>query len=611
MDQRDEDHLIYKCDYCKEIVSPLYEFTCHHKICSICLFRLIFTKHIHQFKTSERQEILCTCKNEDRRLYLELSEIFNLLKAKATSETKRPQRKKCETHNKDKEYFCLDCNILICEECASSQGDEHYSHKMENNELLANKTKHFFSTIDIKNQTFESFAEHLNSLGKKFQEVIEVSYDTTLKLIDSTMQLLTSFRSDYITHYKNKLEKGVFTLKILKLFYLNYYFDRDRAINSQKFQNLYLLKYLNDINYEIEDVNINHNANVNQQLLSIKKILEDLRKVTDNVVSISFSFKEIPKKFKAIQTIDKAHDKMITGVIALPDNRFLTSSHDFNIIMWEMDPKKFDYKPIKKVSAMGKIGVMQSLRNNKFLTCTNKETTITLWKYLPETKDIQREASLTGHENLIMGFVQLSQGNKIASCDNDHTIIIWEENEHQNYMRKQDLIGHQYGIYSLCCLFDGRILSGGGDNRILIWKESNNSYSKDQTLKGHEGRVRAIMQLKDSRVLSAGDEKSILVWEEEADAKFKLVKKIKNAHENSINAFLLIDDGRFISVSKDKTAIVWSVDEAFENEKGKIREVEKLTKHSNTIYAVCQVTDGMVITTDKDGRIVVWKNRGS
>ena len=59
--------------------------------------------------------------------------------------------------------------------------------------------------------------EHLNSLGKKFQEVIEVSYDTTLKLIDSTMQLLTSFRSDYITHYKNKLEKGVFTLKILKL----------------------------------------------------------------------------------------------------------------------------------------------------------------------------------------------------------------------------------------------------------------------------------------------------------------------------------------------------------------------------------------------------------
>ena len=119
------------------------------------------------------------------------------------------------------------------------------------------------------------------------------------------------------------------------------------------------------------------------------------------------------------------------------------------------------------------------------------------------------------------------------------------------------------------------------------------------------------MQLKDSRVLSAGDEKSILVWEEESDAKFKLVKKIKNAHENSINAFLLIDDGRFISVSKDKTAIVWSVDEAFENEKGKIREAEKLTKHSNTIYAVCQVTDGMVITTDKDGRIVVWKNRGS
>ena len=43
------------CLVCKEIVSPLYDFSCEHQICPRCLIRHMFINNMKDFEKKEKK----------------------------------------------------------------------------------------------------------------------------------------------------------------------------------------------------------------------------------------------------------------------------------------------------------------------------------------------------------------------------------------------------------------------------------------------------------------------------------------------------------------------------------------------------------------------------
>ena len=595
------------CDICKDKASLQYIFKCQHKICPICLYHLIFTQHINQFAEGSIYKIPCSfCKDDKTSLHLNSSQVYEILKHKAASETKKIYRKKCDIHNTELDSFCHDCNELICTECSQSKDSIHNIHHIENTEQLSNKIKHFFNTIDMKFTTFEKFSDNIKLIGKEFKEVIEGSYESTLKLIDNLLITITNFRSEYVTHYKRKLDKGILNLKLLKLLYLNYYYDMQKCNDTQQYQNVYLFKYLKNINLELDNVKINHNTEVYQKLSDMKKTIETLRKMTDNFVSISFAFKEVPSTLKNIQQNLIAHNSPIISILPLYDNSFITVSKDHTMKQWEMNKQTFTYECIKKYDKLEHVALINC--DKKYIICSNNKTAISIWKYDNDKKDFHEEYTLAEHENPISDVITI-YGDRIVSSDPTGVINIWEKKKKTHYSTTQILNEHQFGSVALCALFDGRIASGGGDDKLIIWKESINSFGRSQILKGFEGRIKAIIQLKDTRLICAGEDKWIFVWEEQ-DGYFQEVQRIKSNYKIGINILFLLDNGNFMAVSKDMNMTIWKINnEESNNEEKGIIQKEEMIQHNVEVSSVCQVSDGMIVSCGKDGGFIIWRNR--
>ena len=380
----------------------------------------------------------------------------------------------------------------------------------------------------------------------------------------------------------------------------------EKCNDTQQNQNVYLFKYLKNINLELDNVKINHNTEVNQKLLDMKKIIETLHKMTDKFVSISFAFKEIPSTFKNIEQNIKAHYSPIISILPLQDNSFITVSQNCTMKQWEMNKQTFTYELIKNYDKLEHVALINC--DKKYVLCSNSKTAISIWKYDTDKKDFHKEYTLAEHENPISDVITI-YGDRIVSSDSTGVIKIWEEKKPTHYSITQTLNEHKFGAVALCALFDGRIASGGGDDRLIIWKEIANSFERSQILKGFKGRIKAIVQLKDTRLVCAGENKLIFVWEE-IDEHFQEVQRIKSDYKSGINILFLLDNGNFMAVSKDTNMSIWKInkEEGDNKDKGMIQK-EEMIQHNTEVCSVCQVSDGMIVSCGKDGGFIVWKNR--
>ena len=59
---------------------------------------------------------------------------------------------------------------------------------------------------------------------------------------------------------------------------------------------------------------------------------------------------------------------------------------------------------------------------------------------------------------------------------------------------------------------DGRVVSGGGDGRVLVWDPARPGTGPVE-LGRHDGSVWAVAVLPDGRVVSGGDDGRVLVWD--------------------------------------------------------------------------------------------------
>ena len=631
------------CLVCKEIVSPLYDFSCEHQICPRCLIRHMFINNMKDFEKKEKKIIKCLkC---DGNMTLNLEQILDIFQHKAILDQQKI-KSKCEKHNSEKDYFCLDCHIYICKKCLDEKENEHKFHNRINNKQLADKLRYYNSKLKVKYPQYETFLNHINKFGEKFKSLIEGAYDTTIKQLDNVINDLIDYRVKYVTIYKDALKFGIQTIKIIKFFYLNYYFDLEKG---KKVDDIFLLKYLNEIKYELDDVILNHDTDALIKIEEIKKNVNILKEKLNKILTINFKFTEINDKYTKIYEIPNCNSGKIVSLIKLKNNKIITGGRDFTSKIF--NEKNNEYIKESEIQT-NKISCLLELKNGIILSASSSETlnfTINIWKEIDKIKSNENNSkipkslnssfisknsrfsrssimsiplkkqnsinynyvkigSLGAHEKVITMMLELND-NQLVTASLDKTIKIWEFKK-DNFENKQILKYHSEGVYSLILLYDGRLVSGGIDNKIIVWRKDLNKFSfmqKFSHIENHD-RIISLFQLKDGKICSGGKIGNCYIWKEKSEeGYFQNVFIFKNNYYD-ITVINQLKDGRIVLAYKFGFIKILKSDDGenyFEDEEIKGNYDNNQEEH---IYGLLILNDE-IICASVNKSLIFWKNR--
>ena len=198
---------------------------------------------------------------------------------------------KCQEHHLFKEILCLDCCEQICKKCKSNQNNSHFKHNTMTNEKVSKMLKAEINNIPLKFKTKELFEHNWNVICKKIKESSQETFNETINKIEELNKALTDFKQEYEKKYKIELTKIVKTLKVLKLFYFDYYYEKEEA---EKGRDLDALRFVDSISSELLNLEMTKDITFIQKINDAKIILDNLKSSNN----INFTTKFIYAKLK-------------------------------------------------------------------------------------------------------------------------------------------------------------------------------------------------------------------------------------------------------------------------------------------------------------------------
>ena len=627
MQSEESENSLENCDYCHDPTTDFFRFSCSHKICNICLYRRIFCNNLKDLQNNN-EIITIKCKCENGLLKRSFDELEIILQKKSQidkeKETERIKNKDnilnipfCPMHPSSyKNYYCVDCFQNVCLKCVKSTNDYHPNHRILPCERLSKLIKRNISELPLKIPNKELFEKKFEVMGKKVKETAEKEFNETIKQIDDCAASLFSFKKEYEEMYKKELTRCVKSLKLIKLFYLNYYFDKEI---SQESNDINLLRYVNNISFEFMDTNLNHDKSINKNFGEIKSNIENMSKSNgQKTLSINFTYDNVPRSFKCEDIILKAHDKTIRSIIETSEQKIISAGYDYTMKIWEEGDNGFINKNIIK-QLCGAVTCLLQLKDERILSSSASDNNIKVW--VDDKKggyDLRQ--SLTAHNKPVTNMVLLND-SRILSGSLDLSIIIWKENSNE-FIIFQKIIDEKRPIMKILNLFDNQIVYctdesvikfyGFGKKFDNINDTINESFIFKSLLKKHTGRVNCLCELKNHYLVSGGAEIGnnkdhyINIWKPLNDS-FSFIQTLRG-HQSDINTIIQLQDGRIASASKDRTIRIWKM-ESNVNGNNIFIEDEVLSDYGHGMYCLIQLSDGRLCSTSSDNAIIIWRNR--
>ena len=637
----DEEKKINKnqCYFCKSIYEECDKFSCNHYICSICLFRKIFINNIKEINNIKNTiEIKCKCNNGI--INKTIDEIYdinnkknNIYKELYIDDNKNLINNNlgidCIIHKENKaNYYCINCSEYICEECKNEENQK--AHKIYEKEYLINYLKKEIKEIKMNNTTKEKFEEKYREICNKLKEDTQIKLNEIIIKIEETAKVLLGFKKKYEEIFKKELINSIKILKLYKIFYLNYYFDKNIYEESN---DINFLRYINSIKNEISSIEITKNENIIKELESIKHSINIINLEDVNIIK-KYNYTKIIKGYKIEQIIEKSHEKLLNGIYEIDDNKIITGSLDFTLKIWKENNNKYENIKIIK-GQCGAVCSMYKLINNNIITTAANNNNINIWEKQKDDNYIIMQ-SLSSHEKPVLTITELENG-RLISGGMDNIIIIWDKDQNGSYIEKQR-IKDKKPITKIISLNNNKF-AFTSDNRIriMIQKEikkekknndlindifddleieqnelNENPYIVCYKLTKHTGRVRCMIQLRNGYLISGGGEMSnkkdnnIIIWKPNDLDGFYFSQKLIG-HKSDINGLIELKDGRIASSSKDRTIRIWK---SFVKEDNNIQYQidEILNEHKHGLYFITQLNDDRILCSNSDGSIVVWKD---
>ena len=581
------------CYLCNEIPSLAYKFKvikdkqiinqyfidnsishCH-RMCPECLIRYIFIKQITLLeKPAKEYKFICPCSKGS--ISLSYEQLIDLFQNKTISNFKNKKEKQCKHHSKIYSKFCKDCKVDVCDECIYESIEEHYEHRIEDKKILYDKLKNFFSTINLKNNSFDKFMETFNNICKQFREILEKNYNEILISLDQIINSLIDFRAKYSVYYKEKVINSVQTLKILKMFYSNYYYDIHKAEKGNDFR---IYKYLNQINYELDEVNlINNKTNANEKLELLKECSDYLNENINNILDITFCFRKVNNGFRKYQSIQRCDEKNLKRILKVNEHKIITCGEGYYMNCLEDNNGEF--------SAMSKIPVK------------DKITAILLFK----------------EGNILTSFGKHSHYNIQEWIINENFSNIKDNNTDVISLNKSFNDSDSYDNLSLNKSMTAYDLSLTKNNTMTQNLLNNSLYERATSfLSNHKDDINVMVEMSNLMFASAGNDKRIFIWEKDKQSKkYKLfqeiTKELKNMSlKNPILNMIYLYDKRL--VSNDSSAIyIWYINPSkLNNPTGFYSIQQKINSTNGNITSLYQIREGYLIFGTKNSNLEIWK----
>ena len=639
------------CDYCNVGYQNLDVFSCKHKICTVCLFRRIFILNITELNGSSNSIKIKCSKCTEGTLSKNLDELSdlcthkaNIFKEKKENPGSNDNSNKCKEHHLSRDFLCLDCCEQICRKCTVNIANPHYNHNIKSNDKVANILKAEIKIIPLKFTNKELFDHNWNVICKKIKDSSQETFNETITKIEELTRILNEFRKEYEQNYKNELTKIVKTLKVLKAFYSDYYDEKE---DSEQGKDINSLRYINSINNELLNIDMVKDVTYIQKVNEAKLIIDNLKSNNNVNFTTKLIFAKLKNNFNFENETKNAHDKFISSIIELKDDKLLSTSFDYSMKIWEA--KGSEFTNIKTISKRcGCIISSLKIDNEKILTSNNSTNTIYMWA--PHSAEgYQIEQSLTLHNKIVVCMTQLKNGNLITS-GMDNLIIIWRKKE--GTYEEKETIQEEFPVKKIIALKDNKFGYTGDDGvlKIMAEKEPNketnnngenndeenkteenkteenkteenkneiktsNGYEKVCELKRHSGKINCMCELKNGYLFTGGakannkNDHYIIVWKPDEENGYNHHQTL-SGHKSDISDIIQLKDGRIASSSKDRTLIIWKA--IIENESIKYVQDEILTEYPHGMYGLLELSDNRICTVTSNNSIISWRKWGS
>ena len=592
------------CNFCNNPHENNEVFSCNHKICSVCLFRRIFILNIKDFNNT-KNEIEVKCKCNEGNLIKNVDELFAInnqkneiyaeeIKSKCYSQE---EKELCSSHKKKKNSkYCSDCYKDLCEDCISNH-NIHLNHTLYSNEYLVNILKKQLKDIKINLLTKDDFEKRWNEICNKIKEKAQINFDETMDEIEELAEAIIDFRKNYEEKYKIELTKIVKVLKLYKLFYLDYYLEKKEA---EETNNINLLRYANSISSELSDIEIKKDEIFFNKLENIKNCLNDLRMEKMNFEA-SFTFTDISKNYKIEQLIEKSHDKLINGIFEIDKNKVITGSLDYQLKIWEEKNNKFEN--IKKIKGIcGAVCCMAKLSDGSILTSAANNNNINIWAKQGDDNYIIKQ-SLSSHIKPVLTLAQLENG-KIVSGGWDNLIIIWDKDNSGCYIEKQRIKDKKPIMKIVALKNDKFAFTSDNRIRIMIQKTKHFNISPKYNDAKKENTDNEII----NDVFDDLEFDQEVEYDKDEENSFIVCYKLSK-HVGRVRCMLELKNGYFLSGAgdagkkKDSNIFVWKP-----NDLDGFFYVQTLHGHQSDINGLIELKDGRVASSSKDRTIRIWKS---
>jgi hypothetical protein len=427
--------------------------------------------------------------------------------------------------------------------------------------------------------------ENFNYICAKFREILEKNYNDILISIDKIINSLIDFRAKYSVHYKEKVINNVQTLKLLKMFYSNYYYDIHKAENVSDFK---IYKYLNQINYELEEVNLIFNKiNAVEKLKEIKECSDYLNKNINDILDINYCFRKVPNGYRKYQSIQKCDDKNLKTIKKIDEYKILTNGESY--YMNYLEDYNGEFSVVNKIPVKDKITAILLIKGGSLLTSFGKKSHFNIqeWKINENFSNVRGEKLEKEKEKESKESSLLNSSFNLNDIDD-------------GFINRSQTIDLSLSLSKSCV------------TQNLL---NNNLYERATSFDStHKDDITVMIEMSDSKFATAGNDKRIVIWEREIDkhnnTKYKIFQTITKENEkislyNPIKHLIFLYNKNLVS-SDEKTIFIWSVNPSkIENANGFYSLKQKINSTNGDITCICQVREGYLIYCIKNTHIEI------
>ena len=268
------------------------------------------------------------------------------------------------------------------------------------------------------------------------------------------------------------------------------------------------------------------------------------------IISISNdkSIKIIDLNYNTIQTIEKAHEDLITYSDVKDEDNFVTCSNDQSIKTWIKKENKYQINKIIKKAHLNSIKKIIYYNNENLISCS-LDKSIKIWK---KNKDNYINILTLNHLDLIYSILLIKDKNILISSGIDGTKF-WCLKKYICLFQNKETV----------CKYQNALCRLNKDNIIVQGNEKKGNFLKIISIEKKDiinnikipFQCSVIHYIINKEIIIIGSKKDeIIVYR---NYTFELIQIIFSAHIESILGIVELKNGNIISFSKDNSIKIW------------------------------------------------------